>query len=164
MKTLLSGNKGLSLIELVVTMAILAILASLVIPSTRMTAKRLKEIELRRNLRVIRTAIDNYKKDYDRLVTIKSANESGYPKTLQELVDGKDFGGAEKTKKKYLRRIPDDPFNPPVQGEERKEDDRWGLRSYEDDADSTVWGGEDVYDVHSLSEETAIDGSNYKDW
>lgn len=163
MKTL-CNRKGLSLIELVVTMAILAILASLVIPSTRMTAKRLKEIELRRNLRIIRTAIDNYKKDYDRIVVAKAVNESGYPKTLQELVDGKDFGGLEKAKRKYLRRIPDDPFNPPIPGQERKEEERWGLRSYADDADSTVWGGEDVYDVHSLSEETAIDGTKYKDW
>ncbi len=160
----LCSTKGLSLIELVVTMAILAVLASLVIPSTRLTAKRLKEIELRRNLRVIRTAIDNYKKDYDKLVTMKSVNESGYPKTLQELVDGKDFGGVDKTKRKYLRRIPDDPFNPPAPGRERKEEERWGLRSYADDADSNVWGGEDVYDVHSLSEDTAIDGTKYKDW
>ncbi len=129
-----------------------------------MTAKRLKEIELRRNLRTIRTAIDNYKKDYDRLVTVKSMNESGYPKTLEELVEGKDFGGAEKTKKKYLRRIPEDPFNPPKPGEKPKEEDLWGLRSYADKPDSTIWGGEDVYDVHSLSEETAIDGTKYKDW
>ncbi len=164
MKTLWSNNRGLSLIELVVTMTILAILASLVVPSAMMTSKRLKEIELRRNLRIIRTAIDNYKKDYDRLVTIKAANESGYPKTLQELVEGKDFGGLDKTKHKYLRRIPDDPFNPPTPGQERNEEERWGLRSYADNPDSTSWGGDDVYDVHSLSEETAIDGTKYKDW
>ncbi len=91
-------------------------------------------------------------------------NESGYPKTLEELVEGKDFGGAEKTKKKYLRRIPEDPFNPPKPGEKPKEEDLWGLRSYADKPDSTIWGGEDVYDVHSLSEETAIDGTKYKDW
>jgi general secretion pathway protein G len=164
MKILRSNNRGLTLIELVITMAILAILASLILPSARMTAKRLKEIELRRDLRTIRTALDEYKKDYDRLVTVKSVNESGYPKTLQELVDGKDFGGADKIKKKYLRRIPDDPFNPPKPGEERKEEERWGLRSYADKPDSTIWGGEDVYDVHSLSEDTAIDGTKYKDW
>src|SRR5512146_3199706 len=122
MKTLRLNNKGLTLIELVVTMVILAILASLVVPSARMTAKRLKEIELRRNLRIIRTAIDNYKNEYDRLVTVKSVNESGYPKTIQELVEGKDFGGADKAKKKYLRRIPVDPFNPPKPGEQPKEE------------------------------------------
>ena len=76
------------------------------------------------------------------------------------IVDGDDFGQLGGEKKRFLRRIPADPLNPPKPGEEPK----WGLRSYKDDPDSTTWGGEDVYDVYSLSEDTAIDGSKYKDW
>ncbi|HEY6838193.1 MAG TPA: hypothetical protein VI389_05575, partial [Geobacteraceae bacterium] len=91
---------------------------------------------------------------------IVSLNESGYPKELKVLVDGDDFGQLGGEKKRFLRRIPADPLNPPKPGEEPK----WGLRSYKDDPDSTTWGGEDVYDVYSLSEDTAIDGSKYKDW
>jgi general secretion pathway protein G len=87
-------------------------------------------------------------------------DKSGCPETLQQLVDGYDFGGLFPYKKKFLRRIPPDPMNPPPLGEEPK----WGTRSYADSPDSTTGGGEDVYDVHSLSEGTAIDGTKYKDW
>lgn len=164
MKMIRDNDRGVTLVELVVTMAILVILASLVLPTTQMTAKRVKEIELRRDLRIMRTALDDFKKNYDKAVDDKkilaSANKSGYPETLQQLVDGYDFGGLVNYKKKFLRRIPVDPFNPPKAGEEPK----WGLRSYADQPDSTTWGGEDVYDVYSLSEETAIDGSKYQDW
>jgi general secretion pathway protein G len=158
------NNRGVSLIELIVTMIILSVLALLILPSAQMTAKRNREIELRRELRTIRTAIDDYKKNYDQAVAehklTSTLDNSGYPETLQVLVDGYDFGGLVKYKKKFLRRIPVDPFNPPEPGAEPK----WGLRSYEDEPDSTNWGGEDVYDVYSLSNETAIDGTKYKDW
>jgi general secretion pathway protein G len=164
MRNLLSNNRGISLIELIVTLIILSVLALLVIPSTQMTMKRNKELELRRDLRTIRTAIDNYKKNYDQAVNekkiIPTLDKSGYPETLQELVDGYDFGGLVTYKKKFLRRIPVDPFNPPQPGEEPK----WGLRSFKDEPDSTNWGGEDVFDVYSLSGDTAIDGTKYKDW
>lgn len=161
----LSEKKGLSLIELVVTMAILSVLASLILPSAQMITKRNKEIELRRSLRIIRTAIDDYHKAWFDAVNrektrISSLKESGYPKTLKVLVDGEDFGKVDGTKKKFLRRIPTDPFNPPKPGEEPK----WGMRSYVDEPDSSTWGEEDVFDVYSLSEETAIDGTKYKDW
>lgn len=142
------------------TVAILGILASVIVPFTQMTVKRSKELELRRTLREVRTALDAYKKDYDEFVKIKSINKSGFPETLEKLVEGDDFGGAAPLKKKYLRRIPVDPFNKPAPGE--KPD--WGLRSYKDDTESTSWGGDDVFDVYSLSEETAIDGTKYKDW
>ena len=159
-----NDDRGLSLVELIVAFTILSILAALILPSAQMTARRTKEIELRRELRIIRTALDNYKRAYDKAVEDKkilvSMNKSGYPKDLQELVDGTDFGGAVSTKLKFLRKIPADPFNPPKPGDEPK----WGLRSYKDDPDSKIWGGDDVYDVHSLSEETAIDGTKYKDW
>lgn len=155
---------GLSLVELLVAVTLLALLASAVLPFTRMTAQRTREVELRRNLRTIRTAIDDYKKAYDKAVEQKkivaTANASGYPKTLELLVEGEDFGGLYGTKRKFLRRIPYDPMNPPQPGQQPQ----WGLRSYVDQPDSTVWGREDVFDVYSLSEGVAIDGSNYKDW
>ena len=164
MRKIFDNNRGLSLIELVVTMAILSVLASLILPSARMTSTRVKELELRRNLREIRTALDDYKKYYDKAVDekkiIPSVNKpGGCPETLQVLVDGYDFGGLTTYKKKFLRRVPQDPFHP-VKGDEPP----WGLRSYADAPDSTSWGGEDVFDVYSLSDGTAIDGTKYKDW
>lgn len=163
----LSGQSGVSLIELVVTMVILGVLAGLIMPSVQIAGRRLKEVELRRNLRVIRAALDEFKKANDKAVDEKkklvTLNESGYPKTLKVLVEGYDFGGVGTTttsKKKFLRRIPPDPFNPPKPGEEPK----WGIRSYTDEPDSRISNEEDVYDVFSLSEETAIDGTKYKDW
>jgi general secretion pathway protein G len=164
MKTRFGNIRGISLIELIVTLIILSVLSLLILPSAQMTMKRNREIELRRELRVIRTAIDEYRKTYDQAVIEKklmdSLNKSHYPETLQVLVDGYDFGGLVDYKKKFLRRIPADPFNPPNPGEEPQ----WGLRSYTDQPDSSTWGGEDVYDVYSLSDGTAIDGTKYKDW
>jgi general secretion pathway protein G len=164
MKIRLKKNRGISLIELMVTLVILSILAALILPSAQMTMKRARELELRRDLRLLRTAIDDYKKNYDQAVTnhniLASPDKSGYPETLQVLVEGYDFGGLVNYKKKFLRKIPADPFNPPKPGEGPK----WGLRSYADQPDSTNWGGEDIYDVYSQSEETAIDGTKYKDW
>jgi general secretion pathway protein G len=159
-----SGSRGLALIELIVTLVILSILASLILPSAQMTAKRTKEIELRRELRAMRTALDEFKRTYDEAIRNKQISQvenlSGYPKELKVLVEGYDFGGPGGGKKKFLRKIPVDPFNSQQTGEEPK----WGLRSYKDDPDSTTWGGEDVFDIYSLSEETAIDGTKYKDW
>ena len=158
-----NNNRGLSLIELVVTMVILSILGALILPSAQMTSKRVKEIELKRNLREIRTAIDDYKKNYDKAVEEKklapSLNKTGYPEDLQVLIDGYDFGGLTSYKKKFLRRVPKDPFHP-VTGDEPP----WGMRSYVDSQDSSSWGGEDVFDVYSQSDGTAIDGTKYKDW
>ena len=160
-----NNKRGVSLVELAVTMAILSILAAIILPSAQLTAKRNREMELRRNLRMMRTAIDDYHRTWQNLVddhklAIISMDDHGYPKELKTLVEGYDFGQLDKAKMKFLRRIPVDPFNPPLPGEEPK----WGLRSYKDEADSTSWGGEDVFDVYSLSEDTAIDGSKYKDW
>lgn len=160
---ILADKRGLSLIELVVTMVILTMLASLIVPSSQMAAKRTKEIELKRSLREVRTAIDEYKKNYDKAVsdqkTVQTLNATGYPKTLELLVEGDDFGGLVKEKKRFLRRIPKDPFYKAQEGEPA-----WGMRSHADEPDSSTWGGEDVFDVYSLSDGVAIDGTKYKDW
>lgn len=156
----LFNNRGLSLIELVIALAVLAILASVVIPLSEVTVTRVKEVELRRALREIREAIDAYKKDYDLAAEKKKIfvvlDESGYPKELIDLVNGNDWGGLYSYKKKYLRRIPRDPFD--------RDDYGWGLRSYIDEPDTGVWGGEDVYDIYSQSDNIALDGSYYRDW
>jgi general secretion pathway protein G len=161
---MLSNRRGLSLIELIVAMVILSILASLVVPMAQMTSKRVKEIELRRSLRIIRTALDDYNRNYELGVAAgkitRSQNENGYPKTLQVLVEGYDFGGAYSFKKKFLRKIPQDPFAPPD-----AQEPKWSLRGYKDDPDSKSGvTPDDVYDVYSLSKETAIDGTKYEDW
>ena len=153
-------HTGLTLIELVVAMAILAILASLVIPMSEVTVARTKELELRRALRDIRSAIDAYKVDYDKAVAVKkiivTIGDTGYPAELKKLVVGNDWGKLYPFKKKYLRRVPKDPFD--------RDNNGWGLRAYKDDIDSTVWGGKDVYDVYSQSEDVALNGTYYREW
>lgn len=154
------SNSGLTLMELVIALAIMAILSAAVLPLAEVTIQRTKEIELKRALREIRTAIDAYKADFDEAVKNKkittSIDDTGYPEELTDLLDGKDWGGLYGYKKKYLRRIPSDPFD--------EYDLGWGLRSYEDDYDSTVWGGEDIYDVYSQSDGYALDGTPYNSW
>ena len=157
-----NDNSGVSLVELIVTMVILSILAMLILPSAQMTSKRTKELGLRRDLRTIRTAIDDFKKSAEKITGPPPAGlpKTGCPKTLEQLVEGTDFGDVNGTKKQFLRRIPVDPFHPVMKDGAPE----WGLRSYTDSPDSTMWGGDDVYDVYSLSEDTAIDGTKYKDW
>lgn len=155
--------KGLSLIELIITITILGILAAGVIPITRITAQRTKEIELRRNLRTIRTAIDDYRRKFDKMPDGPLKTGFGYPKDLQELLDGRDFGDVKTGKIKFLRRRIYDPFHPP----ESENDDMWGwnLRSSVDKPDSTSWGKEDLFDVYSMSEGSALDGkTKYNEW
>ncbi len=141
-------------------MAILAVLATAIVPMAEVTVQRTKELELRRSLRTIRSAIDQYKADYDKAVLekkiIESVDDSGYPEDLQTLVEGKDWGGLYELERKYLRRIPRDPFD--------TNGDGWGLRAYADDHDSTVWGGQDVYDVYSQSDKNGLDGTPYSSW
>ena len=146
----------MSLVELVVTIAVLAILAGALVPITKFTVKRRNELELRRSLRMMRQAIDQYKKFCDTGVIQKSGVDSEcYPPDLETLVDGVEKTGALGQKIKFLRRVPYDPM---IKKQE------WGMRSFQDDADSSSWGHENVYDVYTTSAGKALDGTEYKDW
>jgi len=121
----------------------------------KVTVIRAKESELRRDLRIMRDAINQYKDAADlNLVRVKVGSE-GYPPDLETLVKGVDYGGAGAGKKRFLRRIPIDPMTGRAE---------WGLRSVQDDPDTTSWGGDNVFDVHSNSTATALDGTKYADW
>lgn len=145
--------RGFTLAELVMVVALIAVLSAMALPVAKFTVKRRKEAELRLALRQVRTAIDEYKRLSDQgLIPIKIGGE-GYPEELEELVEGVEIVGQE-TKRRFLRRIPIDPMT--------KED--WELRSYQDDADDTSWGGENVYDIRTSSEGVALDGTKYADW
>ncbi|MCX7991119.1 MAG: type II secretion system GspH family protein [Proteobacteria bacterium] len=157
------GNKrGVTLIELVVAVAVLAILASAVFPVARMAVKRTKEMELRYNLRIIRKAIDDYKRAYDEKRITQKLGGSGYPPDLKTLVEGVEDITSPVPGKKifFLRRIPRDPFNTDYN---KSPEETWGIRSYSSEPDNPK-EGDDVFDVYSLSEEKAIDGTYYKDW
>jgi general secretion pathway protein G len=158
----LRTHSGVSLLELIVTITILGILASGVMPLIRNTTIRTKEVELRRNLRIIRIAIDDYKKTFDKMADGPLKTGTGYPKDLQELVDGKDFGDVKTGKVKFLRRNILNPLDP----KSSADDKQWGweLRSYKDKPDSSKWGGDDVYDVYAPQDGTALDGTKYKEW
>jgi general secretion pathway protein G len=147
------GEAGLTLVELIVTVAILAILASAAIPLTRLTVKREKERELRYDLWQMRDAIDHYKDAAERNAFMTKVDSFNYPPDLQTLVDGVDVQGK---KVRFLRRIPVDPMT----GK-----DEWGMRSMQDDPkNSDSWGGQNVFDVYSKSEGTALDGTKYNTW
>lgn len=159
-------QKGLTLVELLVVIAIVSILASAAMPLSRMTVKRVKEIELRQNLRILRKAIDEFKADCDsgklsKLEGYCKSDRNNYPESLEQLTEPLKMAGAVDKTKKYLRRIPRDPMIPP---ESPDNPNNWGLRSYADEPDSTQWGGENVYDVYSKSDRIAIDGSKYSTW
>jgi general secretion pathway protein G len=156
-------NKGFTLVEMVVTLTILSILAWSALPLTKISIQREHEVELRRNLRLIREAIDAYKKlSDDKKIEVKEDTE-GYPPTLEVLVKGVELQEQEQTEGKtkgkkivkFLRRIPTDPMTGTTD---------WGLRSYQDRSDSDKWGEENVYDVYTKSQATALDGTRYRDW
>jgi len=151
----LRREKGLTLVEVVVTITVLLILAGAVMPLAKVTLKRQKELELRRALRTMRQAIDLYKQYSDQgLIEKEGVDSEGYPPELETLVEGVPQVGTTK-KLKFLRRVPMDPFT---------HRDEWGLRSYQDEADSRSWGRQNVYDVYTLYSGTALDGTRYGDW
>jgi general secretion pathway protein G len=166
-------KKGFTFIEMLVTLTILAILAASVIPIAKTALKREKEIELRRNLRLIREALDAYKKLADEKMIEVEEEQEGYPPDLETLVKGivevkadqaqsqrllgqpPAKSRSEKKTVKFLRRIPRDPMTGSIE---------WGLRSYQDEPDADDWGGENVYDIYTKSPGTALDGTKYRDW
>lgn len=154
------SQRAFTLIELMITVAILAILASAVVPLAQLAVTRQKETELRAALREIRTGIDAYKRAVDEGRVTRAADESGYPKRLEDLVEGVDDAKSPKSKKIYfLRRIPRDPFaDAAVEAAET-----WGKRSYESPPDAPE-EGEDVFDVYSRSPRLGTSGTAYRDW
>ncbi len=152
---MVNKEHGFTMIEMMATVAIISILATGILPLSRVVYKRTNELELKNNLRIIRTALDEYKELVDDGVISISATSSGYPESLEILMTGVDLKEIAGEKKKFLRRIPKDPMT---------DDGEWGLRSYADNSDSTIWGGQDVYDVYSQSDKQAIDGSYYNEW
>ncbi|MCK9417816.1 MAG: type II secretion system GspH family protein [Nitrospirae bacterium] len=161
-------HKGITLIELLVVIAIIGILASAAMPFARMTVQRTKELDLRRNLRILRTAIDEFKKDCDHIPPILSklegyckSEQSNYPESLEQLTEPLKLSGALDRTKKYLRRIPRDPM---TALESSDNPNNWGLRSYGDEPDSNDWGGGNVYDVYPKSEVISLDGTMYNTW
>ena len=144
--------RGFTLIELIVASAILLILSTLAVPLVRVTIKREKEHELRRDLWDLRDAIDRYKDAADRGSFQTKVGSENYPPDLDTLVKGVDVQGK---KLKFLRKIPIDPMT---------NNTEWGLRSMQDDPESDSWGEQNVFDVYTKSQDTGLDGSKYKDW
>jgi general secretion pathway protein G len=154
-----AASRGFTFIELLVVTSILLILASAIMPLARVSVQRQREIELRRYLREMRTAIDKFKDAADAGVIgafdIKAGSE-GYPESLEILVEGvSKVNDQSGSKLKFLRKIPIDPMTHSTD---------WGLRSYQDKPDSTSWGGQNVFDVYTKSTATALDGTKYRDW
>jgi general secretion pathway protein G len=145
-------QRGFTLIEMIVATAILLILTGLALPLVKMEVKRERERELRYDLWMIRDAIDRYKDAADQGKFQIKVGSEGYPPDLDRLVEGEDVAGK---KLKFLRKIPSDPMTGKAE---------WGMRSMQDDATSESWGGQNVFDVFSKSQDKALDGTNYKDW
>jgi general secretion pathway protein G len=149
-------DNGLTLVELIITISILSILATAALPTAKYAVKRQKEAELRYDLLTMRSAIDHYKAAAD-LGGIETKQDSyNYPPDLQTLVDGVDVGTTEKKKVQFLRAIPIDPMTG---------NNQWDIRSMQDDPQDTGGGGgENVFDVHSKSTHTGLDGTAYNTW
>ena len=144
-------HRGFTLIELIVATAILAILVGMAVPMAKNAVNRERERELRQDLWMMRDAIDRYKDAAERGAFQIKVGSEGYPPDLDTLVIGVDVAGK---KLKFLRKIPVDPITK----------QEWGMRSMQDDKDSDSWGGQNVFDVYSKSDKTALDGTKYKDW
>ncbi|RPI45028.1 MAG: type II secretion system protein [Betaproteobacteria bacterium] len=154
-------GRGFTLIELLVVLAVLGVLATLVVPVAEVTVQRSREQDLRLALREIRSAIDAYKKAADEGRIAKKADSTGYPETLDVLVEGVDDAKDPKTRRIYfLRRLPRDPMYPDPAADPAE---TWGKRSYESGADEPR-EGKDVYDVYSRSTRLGLNGVPYNKW
>jgi general secretion pathway protein G len=156
-KARISTQAGMSLLELIVACSILMILSSMALPIAKFTVIRQREKELREDLRDMRRAIDKYKDLADQQKIRVELGSEGYPPDMDTLVKGVSVGGSGAAGKnmRFLRRVPKDPMTGRTE---------WGLRSVQDDPDSTSWGGKNVFDVYSKSSGTALDGTKYSDW
>jgi general secretion pathway protein G len=150
-----ASGSGFTLVELIAAITILLLLTSIALPMARVQVQRTREVELRRDLREMREAIDRYKDFSDRGMIPVKVDTFGYPPDLKTLVDGVVVKGAANTKYRFLRKIPVDPMTGSAD---------WGMRSMQDDPDSRSWGGQNVFDVYSKSQGTALDGTQYADW
>jgi general secretion pathway protein G len=152
-----STQAGMTLLELIIACSILLILSSMALPIARFTVIREREKELRYDLHEMRNAIDKYKDLADAQKIRIELGSEGYPPDLDTLVKGVAVGGSGAAGKnmRFLRRVPKDPMTGRVE---------WGMRSVQDDPDSTSWGGKNVFDVYSRSTGTALDGTKYSDW
>ena len=151
----LGPQSAFTLIELIIATGILMILSTAALPIVRFSILHAKEYQLHKDLREMRLAIDRYKDDADRNLLRTEVGSEGYPPDLETLVKGVNTGTSGTDKKRSLRRIPVDPMTGHAD---------WGMRSVQDDADSTSWGGGNVFDVFSKSQATALDGTKYSDW
>jgi len=149
--------RGFTLIEVITVTVILAVLAAAAIPLAHNAFQREKEIELRRALRLLRTAIDNFKKFCEENKIEMDEDTYGYPEKLEDLVKGVEYKDKKNKTRlaKFLRRIPFDPVRASYD---------WGLRSYQDKFDAGNWGGQNVWDVYCDSSKKALDGTYYRDW
>jgi general secretion pathway protein G len=148
-------RSGYTMVELVLVSTVLVILAAVALPTSKYTVRRAKEMELRSSLREMRNAIDEFKRYSDAGLIAVERGTDGYPGELELLVEGVDLVGQIDKQVRFLRRIPRDPMT----GEYE-----WGLRSYQDEFDSDSWGGENVFDVYSLSEGVGLNGLPYREW
>ena len=146
---------GFTVVELAIVAVMVSVLSAMAVPVVRYTIRRQDEMELKFQLRLMRDAIDKYKMFSDSGIIPPKLGAEGYPPDLETLVDGVNLVGQIDKKQKFLRRIPVDPMTKKAE---------WGLRSYQDDPKTTSWGGQNVYDVYSLSDGRGIDGTYYKDW
>ena len=149
-------QRGFSFLELMLSMVILAILAAAMVPTTKNIVKRQKEAQLRQALMEVRMAIDRYKKMADEgKINITDVRRLGYPADFEELIAGASLKDDAGKNMRFLRRIPVDPMT----GEAE-----WGMRSVQDAPDDRSWGGQNLFDIYSLSDGTALDGTVYREW
>jgi general secretion pathway protein G len=150
-----ASTSAFTFVELMASITIILLLTTVALPLVRVEMQRAKELELRRDLREMRDAIDRFKAFADQGMIPVKVDTVGYPPDLQTLVDGVTLKGTATAKFKFLRKMPVDPMtNSPD----------WGMRSMQDDPDSRSWGGQNVFDVFSKSDGTGLDGKKYSDW